>query len=104
MIAYYNKTTFNYETKLGVPCADPFYLYVIGDKIVQINIPSELRDAMDKIYNHPFSTTLFPKPKAAQITTFVNEVAHKKIKIDVHVITNKSAAQEIVKKTLERMR
>ncbi|MBI4980337.1 hypothetical protein HZC30_02135 [Candidatus Woesearchaeota archaeon] len=104
MIAYYNKTTFNYETKLGVPCAEPFYLYVIGDKIVQINIPRELRDAMDKIYNHPFSTTLFPKPKVAQITTFVNEVAYKKVKIDVHVITDKSAAQDIVKRTLERMR
>lgn len=104
MIAYYNKATFNYETKLGVPCADPFYLYVIGDKIVQINIPRELREAMDKIYNHPFSTTLFPKPKVAQITTFVNEIAHKKTKIDVHVITNKSAAQDIIQKTLERMR
>ncbi len=104
MIAYYNKATFNYETKLGVPCADPFYLYVVGDKIVQINIPHELREAMDKIYNHAFSTTLFPKPKIAQITTFVNEIAHKKTKIDVHVITNKSAADEIVKRTLERMR
>ncbi len=103
MIAYYNKTTFNYETKLGIPCADPFYLYAVGDKIVQINIPPELREAMDKIYNHAFSTTLFPKPKIAQITTFVNEIAHKKTKIDVHVITNKSAAQDIVKKTLERM-
>ena len=103
MIAYYNKATFNYETKLGVPCADPFYLYVIGDKILQINIPCELRKAMDKIYNHAFSTTLFPKPKISQITTFVNEIAHKKTKIDVYVISDRSAAQDIVKRTLERV-
>ena len=104
MIAYYNKATFNYETKLGIPCADPFYLYVIGDKIVQINIPRELKEAMDKIYNHAFSTTLFPKPKIAQITTFVNEIAHKRTKIDVHIIIDKSAAQDIVNRTLEKMR
>ena len=103
MIAYYNKATFNYETKLGVPCADPFYLYVIGDKILQISIPCELRKAMDKIYNHAFSTTLFPKPKISQITTFVNEIAHKKTKIDVYVISDRSAAQDIVKRTLERV-
>ena len=100
MIAYYNKQTFNYKTKLNVPCAEPFYLYVVGDKIIQINIPNEIRDAMDRIYNTKYSTTLFPKPKIKQITTFLNEIANKKINIHVHVIENKDTAQEIRKKTL----
>lgn len=100
MIDYYNKRTFHFNTKLAVPCANPFYLYVLGDTIIQINIPNDLRDAMDKIYNHAFSATLIPKPRVNQITTFVNEVAHKKTMIHVHVIRNKEAAQDIIKRTL----
>lgn len=100
MIAHYNKHTFNYKTKLGVPCAEPFYLYVLGDTIIQINLPIKMRDAMDRVYNEPTSTSLFPKPKNKQITTFLNEVARKKMKIHVHVIKNKEAAQDIIKKTL----
>lgn len=100
MIAYYNKKTFNYRTKLNVPCAEPFYLYVVGNKIIQINIPNEIKEAMDKIYNNKYSTTLFPKPKIEQITTFLNEIARKKTNIHVHVIENKDTAQEIREKTL----
>lgn len=102
MIAHYNKQTFNYKTKLGVPCAEPFYLYVLRDTIIQINLPNEIRDAMDRVYNDPLSTTLFPKPKNKQITTFLNEIARKKTRIDVHVIKDKNAAEDIIKKTLRQ--
>lgn len=100
MIAYYNKKTFNYRTKLNVLCAEPFYLYVVGDKIIQINISNDIKEAMDKIYNTKYSTTLFPKPKIEQITTFLNEIARKKTNIYVHVVENKDMAQEIREKTV----
>ncbi len=104
MIAHYNKHTFNYKTKLGVPCAEPFYLYVLGDTIIQINLPVKMRDAMDRVYNEPTSTSLFPKPKNKQITTFLNEVARKKTKIHVHVIKNPEAARDIIKNTLKHFK
>ncbi len=79
-------------------------MYVLGDTIIQINIPNEIREAMDRIYNNSFSATLIPKPKINQLTTFINEVPHKKTKIHVHIIKNKDMAREISNKTLKHFK
>ncbi|MBW3022462.1 hypothetical protein KY328_06045 [Candidatus Woesearchaeota archaeon] len=100
MIAYDDKRTFNYRTKLGVKCAEPFYLYVIGDTILQISIPKDISQAMERTYSHKFTATMIPKPRINQMTTFINEVAHKKVKIHVHVIKDKDTASQIREKTL----
>ncbi len=93
---YYMKNT-NYTTKVltGVKCDKSYDLIILGDIIIKIFIPDEIRDAFDKAYKKAKS------PKDIDVDKLYKEIYQKEIPIRLEMEVNKLEAKKITSETLD---
>lgn len=93
---YYMKGT-NYIVKVitGIKCSEDYDLIVLGDIIVKIFIPQEIKQTLDKAYKKAKS------PEEIDVDKLYKEVYNKDIIVKMEMEINKKEAEKITKKTLD---
>jgi len=93
---YYMKGT-NYLVKVitGVKLSENHDLIVLGDIIVKIFIPKEIKQTLDKAYKKA------KNPEDIDVDNLYKKVYSKDVVVKMEIEVNKSEAEKITRKTLE---
>ncbi|MFH0797844.1 MAG: hypothetical protein V1906_00370, partial [Candidatus Woesearchaeota archaeon] len=92
--SFYKKLGYNVKT--GVRCADVCELLVVGNNVIQIYLPSELRDKLSSLLNNPLED--------ADVGKLAQEVFEKKTSIEVVISANEKIANQIREMTVAQFR
>ncbi|MFH1637800.1 MAG: hypothetical protein ABIB71_05230 [Candidatus Woesearchaeota archaeon] len=83
-----------YKVKIGVNCADVCELIVAGDTVIQVYLPTEIRQALEKAFEKVKTLSDLNMKK------LIADIFEKKAAIEIVISKNDKIAKQIMDKTL----